>query len=54
MTKYEIPKNVLESKNRVLKYKIGDETVYVKKREYNKKHIGHFLQGILYPYFTFP
>ena len=48
MTKYEIPKNVLESKNRVLKYKIGDETVYVKKREYNKKHIGHFLQGILY------
>ena len=48
MTKYEIPKNVLESKNRVLKYKVCDETVYIKKREHNKKHIGHLLQGILY------
>ncbi len=48
MKKYKISENILRSKGRVFKYEIDGELVYVKKREMNKKHIGHRLQKILY------
>ena len=46
--KYEIFKEILDLNERVFKYEIDGELVYVKQREKNKKHIGHFFQGLLY------
>lgn len=48
MNKYEVSEDILKLKGRVFKYEINNELVYVKKREMNKKHIGHSLQNILY------
>ena len=46
--KYQIPTEILKSNPRVFKYDINGETVYVKKREKNKRHLGHILQNIVY------
>ena len=46
--KYKIPTEILEENPRVFKYQIDGENVYVKKREKNKKHLGHVFQELIY------
>ncbi len=46
--KYKISEEILKENPRVFKYNIDGETVYVKKREKNKKHLGHVFQEIIY------
>ena len=46
--KYKIPTEVLKENPRVFRYQIDGENVYVKKREKNKKHLGHVFQELIY------
>ena len=46
--KYKIPTEILEENPRVFKYQTDGENVYVKKREKNKKHLGHVFQELIY------
>jgi tRNA A-37 threonylcarbamoyl transferase component Bud32 len=46
--KYKIPEEILKSNPRVFGYEVDGENVYVKKREKNKKHIGHIFQELIY------
>ncbi len=48
LNKYKISEKILNLNGRVFKYVVDGESVYVKQREKNKKHIGHVLQGLLY------
>ena len=46
--KYKIPAKILKENPRVFEYLIDGEKVYVKKREKNKKHLGHVFQEFAY------
>lgn len=48
MNEYAIDRDILDRHGRVFRHTIKDRSVFVKKRDLEKKHIGHHLQGILY------